>query len=129
MIEASIVKINVKKSLPCARETSPFPRRNPNPVNVTIPIMIPAIPQAIATLIIFLAAVHITSTISFPPKDGFLPCARSEIETPSPTNTQATIPIKAANTAVLPEHKKKMITTKGRIIYPLRKTRGKKRGS
>ena len=60
MMEASIVNTRVRKSFPCARETSPAPSFNPKPVRVTIPIIIPAIPQAIATEIMFLAPVHIT---------------------------------------------------------------------
>ena len=93
-----------------------MPRRRPSPVRVTIPIIMPAMPHAIATLIIFLAAAHITSIMSLPPKEGLLPCAKSTMETPKPTRTQAAIPIRAAKTAVFPEHKNKMITASGRII-------------
>ena len=69
-------------------------------------MIIPAIPQAIATERIFLAAAHITSIMSFPPKVGRRPFVRSTTETTIPIKRQATIPIRAAKTAVKPAHKK-----------------------
>ena len=65
MIDAIMVNTRVRKSCPWARLTSPAPILSPSPVRVTTPIIIPAIPQAIATDIMFLDAAHITSTISF----------------------------------------------------------------
>ena len=115
--------------MPPARVTRPAPSLRPRPVRVTIPIIIPAIPQAIATEMILRAAAHITSIISFVPKVGLRPFATSTNETPIPINTHARIPIKAAKTAVLPIQRNKMITIKGRIIYPFFKNNGRNFGS
>ena len=62
------------------------------------------------------AAAHITSIMSFEPKVGLRPFARSTIETAIPISRQETIPIRAANTAVFPAQRNQMITIKGRII-------------
>lgn len=85
-------------------------------MSVTIPMMIPAIAQAIATLIMFRAADVITSTMSFIVNFGGLPCITSMTEVASPMRRHASIPIKAAYTAVRPMHKNATMTTSGKII-------------